>query len=162
MYQIGISNLCRLMLAAGGPIRWPSGVPWPLHRALSELMAGGSELSDSAIPVIRFEPDADVGMKGDGVDEAISELVADGTIRWERFGSVDVWSLTDRDLAPTRRELMRLSPLDADAVHRAGVRWAALAATSLKRLLTASESSGSIVLSGSPVSRLKAVAPGSA
>jgi hypothetical protein len=159
MYQIGILSLCRLMLATGGPALWPSAVPWPLHRALAEL-ASATASSDSALPIIAFRPSSDVGMKADGVDEAISELVADGTLRWERIGGVDVWSVVQSDLDSARRDLMRLEPADAAAVHRAGVRWAALAETSLKRLRTASESSGATVRSGNPAKRLKLVAPG--
>lgn len=146
MFLIGPREVMTV-LAAGGPGEWLAGSRWPLHTALRELAAAadGSSLIFSRV---QTQPDPDVGYAVRGADAAVTELVGSGVLVPGGEGLLTVWRVVDERLLPSRRELMRMPPSDAALLHRAGRRWAALAATSLKNWRTAATSSTSTVASG--------------
>lgn len=152
MFLLGSRDVLRL-LAADGPREWVAGVSWPLHRALlglqAEVSAAGPE---SSLPYddLITRPDPEAGTAVAGAEDAIRELASAGLLSLEGDGLAAVWTVDERHLVGPRRELMRLQPTDVDLIYRAARRWAALAVTSLKKWRIASESSTSMVRSGTP------------
>jgi hypothetical protein len=112
---------------------------WPLHAALRELhglLAADSDLSDrwnaAGLPKLRLQPDSEVGMRTSGVTAALWRLAESGALVLSEDGG-GVRFKPDRDYyAQGRRHLMRLDPLVAGAVQRAGQRFAANLAASSK------------------------------
>lgn len=146
MFLIGTREVLTL-LAAGGPSEWLSGSRWPMHSALREIAidAEGTSLSYKEI---QTRPDPDVGYAVLGADAAVTQLVGAGFLVPHGDGLLAMWKVAEERLVATRRDLLRLPPDEVDLVYRAGRRWAALAATSLKNWRTAAASSGSTVASG--------------
>ena len=156
MFLIEPRDIARL-LAAGGPSEWLVGIRWPLHRALIDL-AESVALAQSPLPyhAISTRPDPDVGVAVAGADAAVSALVGVGLLVPQGHGLTECWAVdADRLVAP-RRELMQLPARDAELVYRAGQRWAALAATSLKNWRTPSRSASPRF--GSPMPNRRQVA----
>jgi len=145
MFVIGPREVLTL-LAADGPTEWLSGVRWPLHRVLVELSKAAAA-NGSSLPyaTISTRPDPEVATAVLGADAALVGLAESGVLMLTGEGLTTRWSVVTDQLVEARRDLMRLGPCDADLVYRAGRRWAALAATSLKNWRTASLSCGSTV-----------------
>jgi hypothetical protein len=88
-----------------------------------------------------------------GVDEALLELQRLGVVTWLDHGFIARWVVAEESLPDARRRLMRLDGLEAQMLYRAGRRWRALAATSLKNWRMALASPASIVESETPMRR---------
>ena len=140
----------RALIGAGGPREWAADVPWPLHKVLAELHASAD--AQHVLPVgLRVNPQAGVGLHVEGVEGALHYLARSGELILVEEGLFSSWQVVGSAVPSYRRLLMSLSPSEADALYRAGRRWAALAATSLKKLRTASVSANSTKRSATPI-----------
>lgn len=105
-----------------------------MHRALCELYQAYPDGYDSLLPPITFQPDPEVSWRAIGAEAALETLVASESLIPQGHGSAARLVVDDTRLVEVRRTLMRLSAEEARAVHRAGIRWAALASTASKNL----------------------------
>lgn len=160
--RLDMVDLVGLLLAAGGPIAIPARVAWPLHQALREL---DREIRRDGLlarfpATLDFRPSPDVGLAAAGVGGALLTLLQTGALVAEGNGTRALLRADQSELTPYRRLLMGLHPDIAEVLYRAGMRWAALVATSAKNRSTAGRSSGGTPPSGTP-KRLHAL-PGNA
>lgn len=152
--QVGFlhMNAVRALIGAGGPLEWPADVPWPLHTVVAELQRSGAART-LVVESLQVVPDAGVGLRVGGVDAAVYDMARVGELRLRNEGLFSSWQVDAGAVARFRRLLMTLTPAEAHALHRAGRRWAALVATSLKNLRTASASGTSTKSSDTPILR---------
>jgi len=142
MFFIPLSDLLEMMLASGPPTQLLAIAEWPLHKALCELSEDAQALHLSALSsALRFRPDPDCGYRAEGVEDAFWELRVRGVLEPVGSGLQAGWVPNCDALIRSRRLLFSLDPLDATAIHRAGVRWASFASTALKNWATPAASS---------------------
>lgn len=143
----GPVRLVRLLLGAAGPPEWAAQGLWPLHEVVSQLQRDGHTAAAAIAPGV---PRAGIGLHIDGLEAAMHHLARSREIDLFQEGMFSSWCV-DASVIPTYRHmLMRMPPSEVAELYRAGRRWAALAATSLKKLRTASASAGSTTRSEIP------------
>jgi len=123
--------------------------PWLLHqavRALHKEAAQAGRLSE--LPELHFRACASVGVRVEGLDEAMLELRRIGALNIRGHGESCLLDVDRSRLAASRRALMRLEPETTRLVQRAGARLAASTATTSKNLATPAESAGSLRVPG--------------
>jgi hypothetical protein len=161
MSPLGMSDLVAAMIAAGGPSCTDALDHRHLHAALVRL---GEHVSGSTLPPLAGSPDADVGLRVQGVTKALWSLVGAGLLRvQERPGGADL-VVDPAEVSEARRVLMRLSEQDRRAVYGAADFWAC-ASTSRKKRPSAATSSAAARLdsaancrqSAAPARRQRAV-----
>lgn len=159
-FQRGMSSLIGMMLIAHGEQGFLRGLEWPLHQALRELYetAGRQDVA-AELPPTSFRPSPGVAWRADGADEAVWELQLQRVLVPEGTGLVARYAVNEDLLPRHKRQLLRLRPEISRLVYRAGVRWAALAATAAKNWVAAPASSGAHVAGGTPAA-LQSVRPG--
>ena len=146
MFVIPLSDLIEMMLATGQPTQLLAAAEWPLHKALRELKDEAESLPSPVLAEgLRFRPDPDCGYRAEGAGSALWELRSRGVLLAVGTGLDAGWVGNDEMFAKARRLLFSLEPREADAVYRAGVRWASLASTALKNWATPATSSASTV-----------------
>jgi len=152
-------GLIQLLLGAHGPSTWPANVPWPMHQAIAEFRVDlASTRTLGLTQSIDVVPCPGLGLKVEGLDGAVDELQFLGQLSLHDCGFYSFWSVTAGCIPEYRRRVMRSDPAEAALLHCAAHRWSALAATSLKNVRTAVESSGSTSRSATPMRR-QLVAP---
>lgn len=112
---------------------------WPLHAALRELhgsLQADTDLSDrwtaAGLPELRLQPDPEVGVRTSGVTAALWRLAESGGLVLSDDGGNVRFKAGPDYHSQGRRNLMRLDPVVAGAVQRAGQRFAANLAASSK------------------------------
>src|SRR5919198_6645379 len=76
------ADLVAMLLAAGGPSRFPARARWPLHRALKQLDEEAARIgSERLLPPLSFRPCPDTGWRAGGADRGLLELRAQGVLR---------------------------------------------------------------------------------
>ena len=149
MSFLPLSDLLEMMLACGPPVQVLAAVEWPLHKALRELLEEASSIPSPVLSeALRFHPDADCGYRAEGTDPALWELRSRGVLQAVGTGLDAGWIGNPDTFARGRRLLFSLEPREADAIYRAGVRWASLASTALKNWATPAASSADTVAAG--------------
>lgn len=147
MSVLPMSDLVRLMVAAG-PVRViPVRASWPLHKALLELSEDDRRLLSLNVGAswsTYLDPSAGVAVHG--AEAALIELLESGAFIQEGCGYLARWRLTGPADQTLRRQLMAEAAETSAVVHRAGKRWATLAATVLKNADTAARSWDSTVV----------------
>jgi hypothetical protein len=139
----------RALLGAGGPAEWAAEVPWPLHQVLAELC--GSKSAPTLLQAgLRLEPRAGVGVHVSGVESVLHDFARRGELALIDEGFFSSWQVVEEFVPGYRRLLLTLPAEEVVAIYRAGLRWAALSATSLKNLRTACASAWSTTRSGTP------------
>lgn len=150
MSFLPLSDLLEMMLASGPQAQLLAAAEWPLHKALRELLEDAKSIPSTVLSeALRFRPDPDCGYRAEGADAALWDLRSRGVLQAVGSGLDAGWTGNHEAFARARRLLFSLEPLEADAVYRAGVRWASFASTALKNWATPATSSAATVPGGS-------------
>lgn len=151
-----------VLLAAGGPDRFPARARWPLHRALKQLDEQAARIgSEHLFPPLTFRPCPDTGWRAHGADRGLLELRAHGVLRAVGVGAAAELTVVADELVPYKRKLLRLTPEESLLLQRAGTSWAAFSSTAAKNRSIAARSLGSVVASATPKRLQPAPASGS-
>ncbi len=151
MPETALSALMGMMIGAGDIDELVSGLDWPMHQALRELYEEAGRVgATDRLPTTSFRPYPGVAWRADGADEALWELRVKGLLVPRGSGLTGKLVVNDDLRGRHRRDLLRLGLPVSELVYRAGVRWAALAATAAKNWVTVEGSAGSQVSAGTP------------
>lgn len=138
-------------MIAGADVKWlPAHTAWPMHTALRELdeETGRRGLRSALGVAFSFEPSPEVGLAERGADGAFRDLILCGLLIPEG-AMLDAGLRVDQaKLVGYRRAFMRLEPVAAALLQRAGSRWVALASTAAKKPEAPRVSVGPMVASG--------------
>jgi hypothetical protein len=144
-----LSSLLSDMIAAGHVTCLLARTPWPMHVAVAELYETAAREGDLSYlpnrPLVR--PCPSVGRSVEGLDDAFRALVKLGCLVELGEGLHARVRVNPVRLVELRRALMTRDPERARLAQRAGLRWAALAATALNTSASPSLPVGSRVLS---------------
>ncbi len=123
MSDTGLTFLLRLIFAAADDCWLDARDHTPLHRGLSTLMdrvasddAFRAAWSHARLPVLRIEPDAEVGRRARGVTPALWELAAEGSLVTEAPGLTAGYAIAAGARTAARRAVLRLDPTVVQAV----------------------------------------------
>lgn len=152
--------LLGMMLGSGPVDELVVGLEWPMHQALRELYEEAERLGvATTLPSTGFRPSPGVALRASGANEAVWELRQRGLLMLRGTG-LYARLVVDKGQRPIyARRLLRLPPDISRLVYRAGVRWAALAATASKNWPTDNTSSASHTTDGTPAA-LQSIRPG--
>ena len=111
-----------LLLAAGGPLRFPVIATFAVHAAVLELSLDASSSWERPLTT---ELAPDIGLAVHGVAEGLYALLQDGVLATELEEGMPCF-VTDADrLRGARRNLMGLAPATAASYRRVGLAWRA-------------------------------------
>jgi len=143
------------MLAGGGPPVIPARGNWALHQALRELRdRAGARGERRLVDSVELRPSPDIGVRAEGADQALFQLMQQGVLRVEGTGRQAALRADGDALVALRRDFLRVAPREANLIQWAGARWCALAATSAKNRATPATSVGSASVASSTPNRL--------
>lgn len=133
----GLSNLVTTIMAAGTVSALPARDHRDLHAALYDLetmpCAAGETLWHRFGGRRTWKPDPSVGRRADGVTPALWAAVSAAHLEVLEDGRDAFYLLTERARVHGRRQLMRMTSEEADAIYGVGAAWAAASTARKKR-----------------------------
>lgn len=145
--------ILRTIMAGGEVAALPVRATWPVHRAVVWLVSEFARLGIEPPLAVTTRPDPDVYTAVDGVESALTALVAEGFLVLSGAGYTARWVIDSSSVTSARRELMRTDPLVARLLVQAGQRLATWASTVLKNADTAAASWSSTLCGATPTVR---------
>lgn len=111
-----------MLLAAGGPLRFPVATTFAVHAAIREL---NEDPASRVRRTLTMTPAPDVGLAVHGLAEGLYDLLLDEVLVAEVSGGEPSYRTDPDRLRPARRLLMRLEPSEAASYRRAAIAWRA-------------------------------------